>query len=164
MAMVETGGPDTSRMLAGQAFADDDLQACRRHAEAAFRGYSRSRRSAVGRSMAMLLATLHGGSLGNQAAGQGWLERARRTLEMVGPCVEWGYLELAVLACDRPDAIELVASAERALDHRPRVRRSRPRGAGAGRRRAGARHPGPGARRIRAARRGDGRDHRRRGA
>jgi putative ABC transport system ATP-binding protein len=31
-----------------------------------------------------LLATLHGASLGNRAAEQGWLERARRTLEKVG--------------------------------------------------------------------------------
>ena len=116
MAMVETGGPDTSRMLAGQAFADDDLQACRRHAEAAFRGYRDRGDLPSAARMAMLLATLHGGSLGNRAAEQGWLERARRTLEKVGPCVEWGYLELALMACDRPDAIELERSAERALD------------------------------------------------
>ncbi len=115
--MVDAGNdPDTSRMLAGQAFFDDDLQAGRRHAEAAFRGY-RDRgdlRSAA--RMAIDLAQLHHGSLGNPAAAQGWLERARRTLEQVGPCVEWGYFELGLMACDRSDAIDLERSAQRALD------------------------------------------------
>jgi hypothetical protein len=36
-------------------------------------------------------------------------------LERVGPCVEWGYLELAQIACDRTDVEELLASADRAL-------------------------------------------------
>jgi DNA-binding CsgD family transcriptional regulator len=116
MAMVETGDPDTSRMLAGQAFADDDLQAGRRHAEAAFRGYRDQGDLPSAARMAIDLASLHASSLGNRAAAQGWLERARRTLEKVGPCVEWGYLELAFMACDRPDAIELERSAQRALD------------------------------------------------
>ena len=37
-------------------------------------------------------------------------------LERVGPCVEWGYLELAQIACERTDADDLLASADRALD------------------------------------------------
>ena len=65
--------------------------------------------------VAMTLAVLHDGALGNHAAGRGWLDRARRTLDRVGPCVEWGYLELAFMACDRPDIDELEASADRAL-------------------------------------------------
>jgi hypothetical protein len=44
------------------------------------------------------------------------MERARRLLDEAGPCVEWGYWELARLACDRPDLEELTASASRALD------------------------------------------------
>ena len=112
--------------------------------------------------MAIGLASLHGGSLGNRAAAQGWLERARRTLEKVGPCVEWGYLELAFMACDRPDAIELERSARARARHRPRIRRSRPRGVRAGRRRARVDHAGQSPGGIRAARRGDDGAHRRR--
>ena len=37
-------------------------------------------------------------------------------LERVGPCVEWGYLELAQIACERTDIDELLASADRALE------------------------------------------------
>jgi DNA-binding NarL/FixJ family response regulator len=36
-------------------------------------------------------------------------------LERVGPCVEWGYLELARLACERTDVDDLFMSANRAL-------------------------------------------------
>lgn len=46
---------------------------------------------------------------------RGWVERTRTVLEKVGPCVEHGYLELAVMACERPDLEDLLASAERAL-------------------------------------------------
>jgi DNA-binding NarL/FixJ family response regulator len=107
--------PDEEARLAGVAYMEDDLRASRRHAEAAFRAY-RDRgdlRSAA--RVAMTLAVLHDGALGNHAAGRGWLDRARRTLDRVGPCVEWGYLELAFMACDRPDIDELEASADRAL-------------------------------------------------
>jgi DNA-binding NarL/FixJ family response regulator len=54
--------------------------------------------------------------LGKEATGRGWLERARRSLEATGPCVEWGYWELARLACDRADVEALAASADRALE------------------------------------------------
>ena len=37
-------------------------------------------------------------------------------LERVGPCAEWGYFELATIACSRMDIDELLASAERALE------------------------------------------------
>ena len=79
--MVEAGNdPDTSRVLAGQAFFEDDLDACRRNAEAAFRGYRDQGDLRSAGRMAIDLAQLHHGSLGNHAAAQGWLERARRTL------------------------------------------------------------------------------------
>ena len=42
--------PDEEARLAGVAYMEDDLRASRRHAEAAFRAYSRSRRPALGRS------------------------------------------------------------------------------------------------------------------
>ena len=36
-------------------------------------------------------------------------------LDRVGPCVEWGYLEVAAMACDRTDIDDLLASADHAL-------------------------------------------------
>ena len=68
------------------------------------------------RGSLITLAGLQGGVYAHRAAGNGWMERARMLLERVGPCVEWGYLELAQIACDRTDAADLLASADRALD------------------------------------------------
>ena len=65
---------------------------------------------------AISLARLHTGYNGLNATGRGWMERGRMALENVGPCVEWGYLELAVMACDRPDTDDLMKSTQRALD------------------------------------------------
>jgi DNA-binding CsgD family transcriptional regulator len=65
---------------------------------------------------AISLARLHTGYNGLNATGRGWMERGRMALENVGPCVEWGYLELAVMACDRPDIDDLMESTRRALD------------------------------------------------
>ena len=58
---------------------------------------------------------MHSSLFGNAAASNGWLARAGRLLEPLGDVVEWGYLELAIMACDRPDVVDLAASAERAL-------------------------------------------------
>jgi DNA-binding CsgD family transcriptional regulator len=65
-------------------------------------------------SAAMGLADLEVGG-GRPSTAQGWLERARGVLHQVGPCAEWGHLELAIMACDRLDIPDLIASAERAL-------------------------------------------------
>ncbi|HEY2998947.1 MAG TPA: LuxR C-terminal-related transcriptional regulator [Acidimicrobiales bacterium] len=65
--------------------------------------------------IAIELARLHGADLGHPAAARGWVERARRLLDRVGPCPEQGHLELAIMACDRADVDDLLASAERAL-------------------------------------------------
>jgi DNA-binding CsgD family transcriptional regulator len=65
--------------------------------------------------VAIELARLNGGDGGRLPVARGWVERARLLLDQVGPCVEWGYLELAFMACDRPDIDDLSASAERAL-------------------------------------------------
>ena len=63
----------------------------------------------------MDIAALHIGVHGHMAAASGWIERARLALDGVGPCVEWGYLELAVIACDRTDIDDLLDGADRAL-------------------------------------------------
>jgi hypothetical protein len=103
------------RLLGDLAYLTEDLHESRRRYEAAFRGF-RDRgdlRSAA--RIATELAELHEESFGNHAAAKGWLARARRTLDNAGSCVEWGYLELAMLACFRPDVIDLQASTDRAL-------------------------------------------------
>jgi len=64
----------------------------------------------------MRLADLHAGSLGHEAAGHGWLGRARRLLDRVGPCVEQGWFDIALMACTRPNVDELLESADHALE------------------------------------------------
>ena len=106
---------EAHELLAGIAFADDRLDDARRHSEQAFRDHRDRGDARAAARVAMQLANLHHGSLGNLAAAQGWLERARRLLRTAGHCVEWGYLELALMACDRDDIVDLEASADRAL-------------------------------------------------
>lgn len=103
------------RLLGVIAYADDDFETARREWELAFtllRAAGELRTAAL---VATDLAELHGNTLGNAAAGNGWIARARRILERVGPCVEWGYLELALMACERTDIDDLLCSTERAL-------------------------------------------------
>jgi DNA-binding CsgD family transcriptional regulator len=100
---------------AGAQYADDDLDGARATLEQAFaalRGPA-PRTAAV---VAARLGELHVGSLGNEAVGRGWIERARRLVDDAGPCVERGYVELARMACDRPDVEDLERSAALALD------------------------------------------------
>jgi DNA-binding CsgD family transcriptional regulator len=111
----EADVPEAHHLLAGVYFMDDQLDDFCRELERAFRGYrDRGDRRTAARVGADL-AQLHHDALGNVAAGRGWLERSRRLLEQCGHCVEWGYLELALIACGREDVEELEASADRAL-------------------------------------------------
>jgi DNA-binding NarL/FixJ family response regulator len=96
------------------AYADDRLDDARQHFEAAFNGFKQDGNGCAAARVATVLSQLHGDMLGNPAAARGWSERAKRLLDEVGPCVEWGYYELARMACDRPDIDDLVESAERA--------------------------------------------------
>lgn len=97
------------------AYAAADYEGARAHAEAAFRVLRSGGDAAAAALVAMDLAEIHQSVFGNRAAANGWLARARRSLEPLGDVVELGYLELAIMACDRPDASDLAASAERAL-------------------------------------------------
>lgn len=99
----------------GLAYVDDRMDEARGHWEQAFRELRDAGRTASAARVAALLGELHWGGLGHPSIGRGWLERGRRLLEETGPCVEWGYWELARLACDRPDTGEVAASARRAL-------------------------------------------------
>lgn len=107
--------PEAHQLLAGLLLLDDRLEDACHERELAFRGHRDAGNRRAAARVAIDLAHLHEGLLGNRAAGLGWLERARRLLTQVGPCVEWGYLELAFLACYRDDVEELEAGADRAL-------------------------------------------------
>ena len=62
--------------------------------------------------VAASLADLHSSGFGNRVVGQGWVSRARRLLASEGRCVEQGYVELAVIACETHD-VECVEQATR---------------------------------------------------
>ncbi len=104
-------------VVAGMAaYAEDRLPEAREAWEAAFRCLLGDGMHARAARVATMLAELCWDGLGKEATGRGWLERSRRLLEDIGPCVEWGYWELARMACDRTDVEALAASADRALD------------------------------------------------
>ncbi len=105
----------THQIVGGLYYMDDRATDALRHWEAAFRLFREAGELRSAARVAIDLARLHVGMLGHVAAGQGWAERARTMLGRVGPCVEWGYLELAYMACDRPDIDALLASTDRAL-------------------------------------------------
>ena len=116
-ALVDATGDPTAHYLRGAIdFMDDRLDDTCRDWEAAFQGFRDRGELARAARAAMGLAELHVGSLGNVAAGQGWLGRARRLLDRVGPCVEHGWFEIALLACTRPNVDDLLESADRALE------------------------------------------------
>jgi DNA-binding CsgD family transcriptional regulator len=101
---------------AGQrAFFEDDFDGARRHMEAAFKQFREAGDVRSAARVAAALADIHGDVLGNKAAGRGWISRGMRLVDQVGPCVERGHLELALIACERPDVVELERSADRAL-------------------------------------------------
>jgi len=115
-AADELGTPDAHRDLGRLYFADDRFSDAMRQFEIAFRQFRDAGRLCEAARMAIQIASTHISVAGNASAGNGWMHRARTLLERVGPCVEWGYLELTALSCDRPDIEQLLASADRALD------------------------------------------------
>jgi DNA-binding NarL/FixJ family response regulator len=102
-------------LLGGIHYFEDDLDAARADFEFAYRAHRDAGEPCRAARAAIAVAELQSGSFGNVAVAQGWLARARRLLEGVGPCVDWGWFELALVGCDRPDVDELLASADRAL-------------------------------------------------
>jgi DNA-binding CsgD family transcriptional regulator/Tfp pilus assembly protein PilF len=114
-AIERDDDPHAHALLGGIAYMDDRFDDARREWEHAFAALRRADEPQAAARVAIDLAELHASTLGNNAAGNGWANRARRLLEQVGRCSEWGHLELAFMACDRPDVDELLASAQRAL-------------------------------------------------
>ena len=115
-AAIELEDPPLAHVLLGAiAYMDDRFSEAREEWEHAFASLRRAGELRAAARVAIDLAELHADTLGNTAAGNGWVKRARLLLEQVGPCPEWGHLELTFMACERPDIDELLASAERAL-------------------------------------------------
>ena len=107
--------PEAHELLGGLCYSDEQMGLAQDHWQHAFRGLRDQGRDREAAGVAIRLAGLQTSKLGNHAAGEGWRERARMLLERVGPCVEWGYLELASMACDRTNVTELLASTDNAL-------------------------------------------------
>ena len=107
--------PLARMLLGGLCYADDSFEEARRHWETAFRGFRDGGDLRGAARVAINLVDLYSSALGNAAAGRGWMGRATRLLDRVGPCVEWGYLALATVACDVPDLASVEQSAGIAL-------------------------------------------------
>lgn len=116
LASLAAADSGAARFLLGVLYLiDDRFVEAMQELEVAFRMLRDEGDLRAAARAAIELAGLHVGAFGHLSAGSGWVERARMVLDRVGPCVEWGHLELAAMACDRPDAEDLLASAERAL-------------------------------------------------
>ena len=116
ISKAEAGGdPFALVEVGGLCYFDDRFDDARRLLEAAFAKLRAVGEDRLAARVAISLTDLHASMLGNVSAARGWSARARRVLETVGPGPEWGYLELAIIACARPDVDELLASADRAL-------------------------------------------------
>jgi DNA-binding NarL/FixJ family response regulator len=107
--------PPAHHVLGGVAYLTEDYDTARTEWELAFDRYRAAGLDRDAARVALRLATMFAADLSRPSVANGWIERARVQLERVGPCVEWGYVELAVMACERPDVDELRLSAERAL-------------------------------------------------
>lgn len=103
-------------LLGGVTFgALDDLTRARRHLSTAYRLYRAERDLRAAARTAVTLAQIDL-TYGDLPGSSGWLGRARRLLDEVGPCVEEGYYRLAVMGCAVPDVTELEANAAHALE------------------------------------------------
>jgi hypothetical protein len=87
----------------------DDYERARRHLERSYRLYRGAgdlrgaARSAIVRAQVDLTS-------GNRPGARGWLARAARLIDEIGPCVEEGYYRIAVMGCEVPDVVELEAN------------------------------------------------------
>lgn len=114
-ALTVEDDADVRQLAGGLRYFDDDLQGARRHWEAAFALYRGAGAHRLAARVAAGLADLHAAGLGNEATARGWIRRGRRLLASEGPCVEQGYLELALVACLSTDVEAVRSSADLAL-------------------------------------------------
>ena len=114
---AEEGGVPLARLVLGVlAFADEDFAEVQTQWEEAFREAKAAGDLAMAARAATSLGALFYSAFGNESASRGWLSRAGRLLDRAGRCVERGYFELALVACDMRDASALEESAAVALD------------------------------------------------
>ncbi|MDQ0377874.1 helix-turn-helix transcriptional regulator [Amycolatopsis thermophila] len=114
-AAAESEVPEVDEARAQLSEARGDPAGARGWLERAFRGYRNAGQRPSAIRVAAGLARVHYGFLGNLAAAKGWQARGRRLAAEHGPCLEEGYLELALLACWESDIDALTAASERAL-------------------------------------------------
>jgi DNA-binding CsgD family transcriptional regulator len=93
----------------------DDYPRALRHFEISYRLYRKVGDLPAAARAAIALAQVEETS-GNGAGARGWLGRAKRLIDEIGPCVEEGYYRIAMMGCEVPDVTELEASASRALE------------------------------------------------
>jgi DNA-binding NarL/FixJ family response regulator len=108
--------PSVREQLGGLLVFMDDLAGARQQLERAFREWRNAGEARAAALVAALLADLHSSGFGNRVVGQGWVARARRLLAPEGRCVEQGYVELAVIACETDDAERLEQATQLALE------------------------------------------------
>jgi DNA-binding CsgD family transcriptional regulator/tetratricopeptide (TPR) repeat protein len=93
----------------------DDYPQALRHLEISYRLHREAGALAAATRAAIAVAQVEATS-GNGPGARGWLGRAKRLIEEIGPCVEEGYYRIAMMGCEVPDVTELEASAGRALE------------------------------------------------
>lgn len=114
---VEQANLPMARLVLGVlAFVREDFSETQAQWEAAFREAKAAGDLPMAVRAATSLAALFYDAFGNESATRGWLSRAGRLLDRTGRCVERGYFELALVACDMRDASALEESATVALD------------------------------------------------
>ena len=115
-AVAAGPNPSARELLGGLLFYEDDLVGARRELEQAFREWMAVGEVRAAALVAAALADLHSSGFGNRVVGQGWVSRARRLLAPEGRCVEQGYVELAVVACETRDVERLEQAAALAME------------------------------------------------
>lgn len=116
MVTVDTMTPHELLMGGIQAFAHEDWPTSSDLLESAFSAYRDLDDNRGAARAATFLGILHYDAYGNESVSRGWLSRAGRLLDREGRCVERGYLELALVACEARDVSALEESANVALD------------------------------------------------
>ncbi|GAC1613780.1 MAG: hypothetical protein NVS9B1_22640 [Candidatus Dormibacteraceae bacterium] len=93
----------------------DDYPRALRHLEISYRLYREAGDLTAAARAAIEVGQVESAS-GNEPGARGWLGRAKRLIDEIGPCVEEGYYRIAIMGCQVPDVTELDASAGRALE------------------------------------------------
>lgn len=115
-AVEEADHPYAHMVLGALAFTEEDFAETQARWEHAFRVFKEAGDVRGAARAATSLGGLQYDAFGNESASRGWLNRAGRLLDRAGRCVERGYHELALVACNVRDASALEESAAVALD------------------------------------------------